>query len=142
MKILKIYGVRHLMEWQCVIVQNGIKFHFAFTDGATTGYGVTPARYRTPNPVLQQVIEQSDYFKSGKIFLEKKIVLEKDPEIAPKTAEEKAEIKSATVIKVACLDDAKEYLSEQFGVSGTKMRSKDSILKAAEAHNIKFEGLD
>lgn len=135
MKVLKIYGVRHLMEWQCVIIHNGAKFHFAFTDGATTGYGVTPARFRTTNPVLQQVIEQSNYFKSGKIFLEKKIILEKDAEIAPKTAEE-------AEVKVACLDDAKEYLSEQFGVSGAKMRSKDSILKAAEAHNIKFEGLD
>lgn len=141
MKVLKIYGVRHLMEWQCVIIHNGAKFHFAFTDGATTGYGVTPARFRTTNPVLQQVIEQSNYFKSGKIFLEKKIILEKDAEIAPKTAEE-AEVKTVTVVKVACLDDAKEYLSEQFGVSGAKMRSKDSILKAAEAHNIKFEGLD
>ena len=83
MKVLKIYGVRHLMEWQCVIVHNGAKFHFAFTDGASTGYGVTPAKFRTSNPVLQQVIEQSNYFKSGKIFIEKKIVLEKDPEVAP-----------------------------------------------------------
>lgn len=134
MKVLKIYGVRNLMEWQCVIIHNGVKFHFPFVDGGVSGDGVTPARYRTQNPVLQQVIESSQYFKSGKIILEKKIVIEKDPEPIKQND-------AMTTIKVACLDDAKEYLSEHFGVSGTKMRSKESIVKAAESHNIVFEGL-
>ena len=138
MKVLKIYGVRHLMEWQCVIVHNGAKFHFAFTDGASTGYGVTPAKFRTSNPVLQQVIEQSNYFKSGKIFLEKQVILEKDPEVAPAADDNKEVVE----VEVACLDDAKEYLSTNFGVSGIKMRSKESILKAAEAHKVVFKGLD
>lgn len=138
MKVLKIYGVRHLMEWQCVIVHNGAKFHFPFVDGASTGYGVTPARYRTDNPVLQQVIENSNHFKSGKIFLEKKIVLEQDPAPVQQTEDKAEPIK----VTVSCLDDAKEYMSDKFGVSGVKMRSKESILKAAEAHNVVFEGLD
>lgn len=138
MKVLKIYGVRHLMEWQCIIVHNGAKFNFAFTDGTATGYGVTPARYSTDNPVLQQVIENSSHFKSGKIFLEKKIVLENDPEVTPATDANKEVIE----VEVACLDDAKEYLSTNFGVSGIKMRSKESILKVAEAHKVVFKGLD
>lgn len=140
MKVLKIYGVRHLMEWQCVIIHNGVKFHFAFTDGATTGYGTTPARFRTSNPALQQVIENSNYFKSGKIFLERKIILEGASKPA-QPVETKPEVEP-TIVTVSCLDDAKEYMSDKFGVSGVKMRSKEAIIKVATAHNVVFEGLD
>ena len=37
-----------------------------------TSYGVTPAEYSTGNPVQQRIIENSDYFKNGRIKLLRK----------------------------------------------------------------------
>lgn len=140
MKVLKVYGVKSLMEWQCVIPYGKTKFHFAFTDGATTSQGVTPARFRTTNPIFQRVIESSSYFKAGKIILEKRVVLEADAD-APAEVAEKESPAEVVEVNVSCLDDAKDYLSEKFGESRTKMRTSKAIIELGEAHNIKFVGI-
>lgn len=134
MKVLKIYGVKGLMEWQCVIPSGGVRFHFAFSDGTMTGYGVTPARYRTTDPILQNVIERSNYFKSGKIFLERQIIIERDTVEAEVTA-------PFEKVDVSCLDDAKEYLAEHFGVSRLKLKNKQSIIAQATENKIEFVGI-
>lgn len=63
----KRYGVMGMMEWQVVIPAGKAKFAFHFTGGTLTAYGVTPAVYETDNELFQQVIENSGYFKRGKI---------------------------------------------------------------------------
>lgn len=45
-------------------------------------------------------------------------------------------------IHVDSLDDAKEYLSEHFGISRTKLRSKKAILDAAAANSVVFVGIE
>lgn len=45
------------------------KMSVSFTGGAQTGYGITPALYSTDSIVKQSVIENSNYFKNGKIVL-------------------------------------------------------------------------
>lgn len=134
MKSTKIYGVKGLMEWQCVISSGGVRFHFAFTEGTITGYGVTPAKYRTSNPILQNVIENSEYFKSGKIHLVKTIPLEKAPEVATPQDDFKK-------VDVSCLEDAKDYLAENFGVSRLKLKSKQAIVTQAAEYKIEFVGI-
>lgn len=134
MKSTKIYGVKGLMEWQCVISSGGVRFHFAFTEGTITGYGVTPAKYRTSNPILQNVIENSEYFKSGKIHLVKTIPLEKAPEVATPRDDFKK-------VDVSCLEDAKDYLAENFGVSRLKLKSKQAIVNQAAEYKIEFVGI-
>lgn len=54
-----------------------------------------------------------------------------DVEIEPKAVE----------ITISCLDDAKEYLSDRFGISRTKMNSMKAIEEYAKANNVKFVGL-
>lgn len=135
--MLKIYGVKGLMEWQCVIVSGGVKFHFAFTEGTITGYGVTPAKYRTSNPILQNVIESSQYFKSGKIHLVKQIILEKDK---AQQAEEVATTQLQKV-EVPSLEDAKEYLAENFGVSRLKLKNRQAIVNHAKENKVEFIGI-
>lgn len=135
MKALKIYGVKGLMEWQCVITSGGTRFHFTFSEGTMTGYGITPAKYSTSNALLQNVIESSNYFKSGKIFLIKQIVLEED--VAPVEATT-GEFKK---IEVTCLEDAKEYLAENCGISRLKLKSKQSIENYATENKIEFVGI-
>ena len=46
-----------------------------------------------------------------------------------------------TKITITCLDDAKDYLSEKFGISRTKLRSKKAIEEAAADNGIEFVGI-
>lgn len=139
MKVLKVYAVKSLMEWHCEIMSGGVKFHFGFTDGMTSSQGVTPARYSTTNPIYQSVIERSSYFKTGKIVLEKRIVLEGDNSIPTATAQNKE--LPVEKVSVSCLDDAKDYLNEKFNIDRRKLASTKAILEAAKERNIEFVGL-
>lgn len=57
------------MEWSALIGNGSVCVRVEFTGGSVTGYGVTPAEYTTGNPVIQALIEGSDYFRSGRIRL-------------------------------------------------------------------------
>lgn len=46
-----------------------------------------------------------------------------------------------TVVTVACEEDAKTFLCEQFGFSRTKLKLRENIISAAKSKNIVFEGL-
>ena len=48
---------------------------------------------------------------------------------------------NVTKITITCLDDAKDYLSEKFGISRTKLRSKKAIEEAAAENGIEFVGI-
>ena len=141
MKVLKVYAVKSLMEWHCEIVSGGVKFHFAFTDGMTSSQGVTPARYKTTSPVFQNIIEHSHYFKSGKIILEKRVVLESDAPVEAHETQPKDSTANIEKVEVSCLDDAKDYLNEKFNVDRRKLSSSKAIMECAKAHNIEFVGL-
>lgn len=67
--IRKTYGVSGLMDWttQIKVGKGAVSVHF--TGGALTAYGVTPAKYSTSNVFFQNVIENSEQFKSGRIQL-------------------------------------------------------------------------
>ncbi len=57
------------MDWttQIKVGKGAVSVHF--TGGALTAYGVTPAKYSTSNVFFQNVIENSEQFKSGRIQL-------------------------------------------------------------------------
>lgn len=67
--IRKTYGVSGLMDWttQIKVGKGAVSVHF--TGGALTAYGVTPAKFSTSNTFFQNVIENSEQFKSGRIQL-------------------------------------------------------------------------
>lgn len=67
--IRKTYGVSGLMDWTTNIKVGKASVSVHFTGGALTAYGVTPAKYSTANPFFQNVIEGSEYYKSGRIQL-------------------------------------------------------------------------
>lgn len=67
----KTYGVRNLVEWQANIPVGKGRLIVHFTGGSITAYGVTPAVFKTEDPIHQAIIENSGYFKSGRIFLMK-----------------------------------------------------------------------
>lgn len=65
----KTYGVNGLMEWDTAIPVGKAIMKVHFSGGSLTGYGVTPATFTTEDPIKQRIIENSDYFKSGKIVV-------------------------------------------------------------------------
>lgn len=61
------YGVYGMIEWQALIPAGrcGVRIHF--TGGMVSAYGVTPATYVTSNPAVKKLIENSHYYRIGKI---------------------------------------------------------------------------
>jgi hypothetical protein len=56
-----------LLECVATIKCGKATIEVPFTGGSLSGYGIVPAQYSTENPVIQAIIENSDYYKSGKI---------------------------------------------------------------------------
>lgn len=121
--------------------------------------------YYTEDEDEQKALES--HYKFGKLFkleeLPKETVTENSTKKKGKTAKTKTETPTdgdtdgdsndntddseddsgneLTTISVSCLDDAKDYLSDKFGISRTKLRSMKSIIEAAEQNGIVFEGI-
>ncbi|ROS99980.1 hypothetical protein EEL40_00365 [Muribaculaceae bacterium Isolate-083 (Janvier)] len=76
------YGAPRLVDWVAQIKAGAATVRVHFTGGALTSYGVTPAEYTTANPFIQKVIEQSTYFKEGRIILLRRTAL---PDVAKPT---------------------------------------------------------
>lgn len=178
------YGAPRYMDWVAQIKAGSATVRVHFTGGALTVYGVTPAEYTTSNPFVQKVIEQSQYFKEGRIVKlrsaqiadnrpapkpkkaapkpptpatepkeeaeetansEQERVVEDTPEAETPASEtietsEEAEANGLTEVEVNCLQDAQDYLQQNFGISSYKVRSKVSAQKAAAEHGVMFTG--
>lgn len=150
--MIKTYGARGMAEWVALIRVGRAAIQVPFTGGTKAGYTMTPATYKTSSPVFQQIIEDSDYFKSGKIFLMKKVVTDEDTqEVAAKTEKPKAEAaapvssgqeKELEKISVSDRGEAKAYLMEHFNLSAGTLRTKADIERYGKAHGVEFVGLE
>jgi len=151
MKTKKTYGVNGLMEWSAMIPAGSARMNIHFSGGALTGYGVTPAEYSTDDLLVQRIIESSDYFKTGKIQLLRSVEVEgKGREVLGKkdkpaaehdTQPEEAKEEPLTEVAVSDLEEAKEYLVEQYGVARSKLRSRVAIVDSARENGIVFLGI-
>lgn len=95
---LKTYGVNNLVEWNAQLKVGAANVTVHFQGGAITKFGITPAEYSTTNPMYQHIIENSNYFKEGHIFLIREAEVEDD---AAAIARKKREAKRAEVAKAA-----------------------------------------
>lgn len=159
--VKKTYGVPRLVDWVAHIKAGAASVRVHFTGGALTQYGVTPAEYTTDSPFLQRVIEQSDYFKEGRIILIRKSETPEQPKANnaphPNTPVEESvgqvsyggdhtepmqERKDAATTKVeaGCLQDAQAYLQEKFGIPSYRVRSYDAAQQVALEHGVQFVG--
>lgn len=162
----KTYGAPRLVDWVAQIKAGAATVRVHFTGGALTAYGVTPAEYTTDNPFIQKVIEQSKYFKEGRIILLRKsevpvpanpvehVVKQMPPatihteevtnvdSVEENTADDVAEVNNETLTQVeaSCLQDAQAYLQENYNIASYKVRSYDAAQRAASEHGIKFVG--
>lgn len=119
-----------------VVLRSKKSMHISFTsqsDGSSV--------YATDNEEEQYALEH--HYKFGKLF---KLVDvgENNEEAAIQTLETMPEQAESAVRKVRVSDiaAAKDFLADTFGISRTSLRSEKSIMEAAKANNIEFEGLD
>lgn len=120
-----------------VVLKSKKSMHIAFTV-QSNGSSV----FITDNADIQYALEH--HYKYGKLFKLENV--EDDTEV--KTGKEDTETKTETAkdemrkVSVSDLGAAKDFLANTFGISRTSLRSTKSIIEAAKAHNIEFEGLE
>ena len=88
--------------------------------------------YTTANTDIQNALERHPRF--GKSFN----MVEEQAEAAP-VAEQVSQEKEEIVKAFRCLDDAKEYLADKFGVSRTKLKTRAAAEETAKAHGERIE---
>lgn len=109
-------------------------------EGKTMGSSV----YMTRDPKVQKAIESHYWFKD-KFFLAESIDEKKEAAEVKKKAAAKAKKKVADEKKthvVTDFEDAKDYLAETYGVSRSKMKTKEDILAIAKKNGVELEGLE
>lgn len=109
-------------------------------EGKTMGCSI----YGTRDEKLQKAIESHYWFKD-KFFLveavdEKKEAAEAKKRAIAKTKKKAAEEKKTHI--VTDFEDARDYLAETFGVSRSKLKTKDDILSIAKEKGVELEGLE
>ena len=109
-------------------------------EGKSTGSSF----YMTRDPKVQKAIE-SHYWFNDKFFLvesidEKKEAAEAKKKAAAKTKKKVADEKKAHV--VTDFEDAKDYLADTYGVSRSKVKTKEDILAISKEKGVEREGLE
>lgn len=109
-------------------------------EGKTMGCSI----YGTRDEKLQKAIE-SHYWFNDKFFLveavdEKKEAAEAKKRAVAKTKKKEVEEKKTHI--VTDFEDARDYLAETFGVSRSKLKTKEDILAIAKEKGIELEGLE
>lgn len=113
-----------------LVFENGTRKHISFE--AKTGGGST---YSSDNIDEQKALESHPYF--GKMFSEFVPPQPKRVEKSPSS-----NIGGVITVTVTDIVEAKNYLADRFGISRTKLRSKQAILDAAVENKIRFEGIN
>ncbi len=114
-----------------IVLSNGKSHHVSFTQTSDGG-----SVYYTNNEDIQKGLES--HYRYGKLFF-----LDKSEAMLPRRTKkteltEESETAKLKKITVSDYDDAKDYLSNTFGVSRTAMRSVKSILDKATENGIEF----
>ena len=109
-------------------------------EGKSTGSSF----YMTRDPKVQKAIE-SHYWFNDKFFLvesidEKKEAAEAKKKAAAKTKKKVDDEKKTHV--VTDFEDAKDYLADTYGVSRSKMKTKEDILAISKEKGVELEGLE
>lgn len=75
------YAAVGLMEFVANVAIGKAVLRVSFTGGSMTQYGITPATFSTNNPIYQRAIENSAYFKNGRIQKLREVKLEGEPPV-------------------------------------------------------------
>lgn len=140
----KVYGMRGVTE--AVVYFADGKIRATFKGGIADKAYNTPAKLITANPVVQAAIESDPRFGLT-IFIQKSVGGIGDKSILPE-AEKEEVVSDANIASgepreydnVTTVGQAMNVL-KSLGVKASAMRTKDSVLAAAESLNVSFPNL-
>lgn len=136
----KKYGVRGLMEWKTAIPAGKAKFEFHFSGGMNTAYGEVPATYETKNKLYQMVIENSSYYKNGKIvLLSDGYEGETDEDEGNGHAPTSSGDGTPEVVSMPTVQDARQFLIDGYNAEASQLMNKAAIVSYAKAKGIVFD---
>lgn len=138
----KVYGMRGVTE--AVVYFAGGKIKATFKGGIADRAYNTPAKLITDNPVVQAAIENDSRF-GNTIFLQEFAGGIGDKPVSTKSVEEEAVPVVAdgtprSYENVTTVGQAMNVL-KSLGVKASAMRTKESVLAAAESINVSFPNL-
>ena len=156
----KTYGIDNYAERQITIMMGKASLNVVFSGGASTGYGNTPAQFTTSEPIFQHAIEHCPLFLKGGIRILSEIELEDEPQEVGETEEQRAQrmakVRAAketahdednqpqstevTEVEVTCIEDAKQYMMDNYGYSARALKTAKNILDAAKHNGVRFNG--
>ncbi len=129
--------IKHYKANTCISVNVVLKskksIHVAFTPLSNGG-----SEYSTDNEEVQIALER--HYKFGRLF--RLASAENTPSGKSSAVAEKKDTEEEILkVKISDIASAKDYLADKYGISRTSLRTEKSILEAAKAHNVEFEGL-
>lgn len=137
---IKVYGIQGLYEWKPIIKVGHATFSPHFEGGTIDKNGVTPARYTSTNKVEQTIIENSSYFKSGRIFLMCESGEDDEPSTTnnkeSESTEKESENQNLQPMSFASVNDAVAFMMENYGYMRSQLPSKRSIQDAGKEQGL------
>lgn len=138
----KKYGIRNTSECVIRIPVGKSVVVCNFTDGNLQSREPIPASYTTTNPIIQHVIEHSEMFSGGKIFLMAEYAVEEEPAKVEPAKPKKTKARKAKVNEsVTTFGEAVTALMMEDGVVVSELGSIESCLRVAEELGISFPNL-
>lgn len=123
-----------------------------FEGGSLTSQGVVPAIYKTSDTLIQHIIESSDKFKSGAVYVKESVDLEEDEQV-----EEISEHRPLTINlndTPMPSSDMKEYpevtnfqtaksilMGKPYFVTLAELQTKDELLVKAQSLGVSFPNM-
>lgn len=120
------YGALRLVDWVAQIKAGAATVRVHFTGGALTSYGVTPAEYTTSNPFIQKVIENSSYFKEGRIIVLRRTTVEESKKPAPQPKTEKSVVETPAPTPTPVETEASETAETEPATAEAETQAKET----------------
>ena len=118
--IQKTYGTKDLKDWTVNIKSGNASLRVNFEGGAATVRGIIPATYTTADPVKQAIIEKSEYFKHGRIYVEQQIEVPDDAEAIAR------KIRNARIAKRTTASEGNGTVDKPQDVDGQQGKVEDT----------------
>lgn len=155
-KQLKTYSIMGQISCSMVFRMRMLRFRINFDGGSLTSQGVIPAIYKTSDPLIQHVIEQSSRYKNGTISIqsvvdlaedipENEVVDESDLDVTPasvKEASSEGGSDKTEYPEITNFQSAKSILmSKPYNVPLSELQTKEALIKKAEELNVSFPNM-
>lgn len=139
--VFKKYEIKNYSEYVIDVSVGKRNFSIPFTGGALTNQGSIPASYSTNNGIIQYAIEHSRYFALGIVYIAQEIKTDEEIKPTPQPSANKkssGEENALKKVKVSDLQEAKNYLMENYPISGLVLRGEKSIMEQAKIVGVEF----